>query len=499
VKKSLNSQLVVDSVKATLYVVVLAGFACVAGAQNAPTPPASDPAPSSQTTPQSADPAAPTTPNSDPASPSEERKPEPPAPQPTPPATPEPAAAPPVALPEVAGSLGRRVPQPGDDVVVVMKDGQRLEGSLVAQDEAQYTVRIAAVDARFFRSDVERIFVQDTPRERYKRMRAMIAADDTERLVLLVQWLQSNRLYDEGLTEVNHVLAVDPNNGEAIRLKAVLLELKALDKRSAGGRDPEQDARTREVARDFPTRNTPVAFPFLSDEQVNLIKVFELDLNDPPRIVIPRAAVERMLREYADHPLVPSTREGREAFLAMPAEKVLDVMFRLRAREYYNEVKVPDQPNSMKLFRDHVHAAWLVNNCATTRCHGGSAAGRLQLTNFRPTSEPSIYTNFLILERFRTRDGLPLIDYENPDRSVLLEMALPREEARNPHPAVPGWTPVFRTRENRRFKQAVEWISAMYRPRPSYPIEYIPPGERPPEPGPNGEPVIPPADGPVER
>jgi hypothetical protein len=150
----------------------------------------------------------------------------------------------------------------------------------------------------------------------------------------------------------------------------------------------------------------------------------------------------------------------------------------------------------MKLFRDHVHAAWLVNNCATTRCHGGSAAGRLQLSNWRATSEESVYTNFLILERFKTEDGDSLINYEEAERSVLLQMGLPREDARTPHPAVPGWSPVFRTRENRRFKQALEWIGAMYRPRPDYPIEYVPPGDRKKELKP-GE--VAPAQGPVER
>lgn len=439
---------------------------------------------------------APVVPPADPASEEEdnsERKSDAP-----PPAEAEPSPEPPtpVTLPEVDGTLARRDPQAGDPVVVVMKDGQRLEGTFIEVNEFDYVIRIAAVNASIPKGDVERVFVQDTPLSRYKRMRGMIAADDTERRVLLAAWCMDQRLYDEALQELNLVLAVDPNHGEGLRLKALALELKALDKRSNPRGDDEDRQRNQERARQFPTRPSPQEFPFLSAEQINLMKVFEVDLRDPPRILIPRETVERMLVQHAESPLVPSDREGREAFMRLPAEKILDIMFRLRARDLYAQVQITEHPTSMKLFRDHVHAAWLVNNCATTRCHGGSAAGRLQLSNWRPTSEESVYTNFLIIERFRTADDAPLIDYEDPERSVLLQMGLPREDARTPHPMVPGWSPVFRTRENRRFKQAVEWIGAMYRPRPDYPIEYIPPGERAKEPVP-GEP--PPADGPVER
>jgi hypothetical protein len=131
----------------------------------------------------------------------------------------------------------------------------------------------------------------------------------------------------------------------------------------------------------------------------------------------------------------------------------------------------------MEFFRDRVHSTWIVNTMATTRCHGGSASGRLQLFNRRPTAEQSVYTNFLILDRFVTSDGRKLIDYASPESSLLLQMALPRADSRNPHPEVPGWEPAFTNRESRRYKQAIEWIRLMYRPRPDYPIEYLPPGE----------------------
>ncbi len=396
------------------------------------------------------------------------------------------------ALPDSLPSAVRRVPSPGDDVLVVMKsEGERFEAEFVAEDAQGFRLRIAGIVVSVLRSNVERMVVLDAPRERYLQMRALIVDTDIDRLVLLSQWLQRRRLYAEAVRELSHVLLLEPTNGEAIRLMREVEQQAALAER-AGDPPPEpEEPRERAAA---PERPKPGDFPLLTPEQINLMKVFEVDLSDPPRMVVARETIQRLLTQHADDPLIPSTRDGREAFLKKSAPEVLDIMFRLRARDLYGQVQVLDQPRSMRLFRDHVHAAWLVNSCATTRCHGGSQAGRLQLTNYRPTAESSVYTNYLILDRFVTKDGKRLIDYEEPERSVLLQMALPRDDAAHPHPDVPGWRPAFRNRDERRYQQAVDWIASMYRPRPDLPIEYTPPGERK-----SAEGVPPPEGRPVER
>ena len=99
------------------------------------------------------------------------------------------------------------------------------------------------------------------------------------------------------------------------------------------------------------------------------------------------------------------------------------------------------------------------------------------LSNRRPRAEETVYTNFLILDRFRTSMGAPMIAWEAPERSALLQMGLPQADALYQHPKVQGWRPVFRSREDQGYVRAVEWIRSMYRPHPAYPIEYTPPGE----------------------
>ncbi|MGD9692211.1 MAG: hypothetical protein AB7G17_12310 [Phycisphaerales bacterium] len=375
----------------------------------------------------------------------------------------------------VGGLLGRvrageeGAPSAGAAVVVMLKDGSRLTGELVRSEPGRYVVRVAGVELRIDAGDVERVVAQRPLAERYREMRGLIDDADAPRLLELVDWLRSNGLLDEALGEVDHVLRLDPTHVEAARMREEVLrqiELREKAREAPGGEWGE--ARGREPAVRAPE------IPLLTDEQVNLIKVYEIDLDRPPKFVVDRTTVERLLREYADSPLIPTTREGREEFLRLPATKIMDVMFRVQARDLYREVRVEGQPESMRRFRDDVNRAWLATTCASTACHGGDKAGEFRLAWRRTTHERSFGTNFLIVQRARLKDGTPLINYEEPERSPLLQLGLLRHDSLTPHPEVAGWSPVFRTMGDRRFLDGVSWIESLYRPRPEVPIVYPP-------------------------
>ncbi|HVZ94723.1 MAG TPA: hypothetical protein VG797_09455 [Phycisphaerales bacterium] len=370
-----------------------------------------------------------------------------------------------------------RDPREHDDVKVIFKDGRQIEGVYVAGTPTSVVVRVASVAVTLEREKIDRVVVLPPVLERYRQMRALVKDTDTERLLSLVEWAQRHELYEQAMNDVELVLRDEPNNGDGLRLKKLISEMIAMRSRAkpeTGGPPPTDGERRRD---ELPRRLLPSEFPLLTAEQINLIKVYELNLSDLPRVAVPRETVEKLLAKYADNPLIPTTREGKAEFLAAPAKTILDVMFRVRAKELYPEIQVFDQPRNMEVFRDKVHAGWLINNCATSRCHGGPDAGRLMLMNRRPNAEASVYTNFLILERFKTAEGRPLINYDNPESSPLLQYGLPPSDAAFVHPRVKGWTPVFRSRDAKRFIESVDWIRMMYRPRPDYPIHYDPPGE----------------------
>ena len=404
-----------------------------------------------------------------------------PQPSQTPPATPESKA------PESKPATESKLPaqpaepppvQPSDEmpeVIVTLRDGQRYSGLLVSRDENSIVLKIAGIVTTLKASQVDRVQVFPPIQERYRQMRATIDDNDVDGLLRLVQWLRSKGLYDSALAELEHVLKVQPDNPQALEAKTMISSQRELAKRAGEGKQPP------------PPKAGPEAkgaeFPLLSERDINTIKVYEVDLADPPRIVIDRETIAQMIEQHPGDPLMPDSQEGREALYRTNPTKILDMLFKMQARPLYERVRVLDHPRSMKSFRDKVHGAWLVNACATTRCHGGSEAGRFMLASAKPRSDATVYTNFLILERYRTRDGKALINYDEPGRSLLLQTGLPRDRSQMPHPEVAGtqgnsdlFRPVFRTEEDAKFKDAVEWIKSMYRPRPEYPIQYTLPG-----------------------
>lgn len=422
---------------------------------------------------------------------------------------PKPAVAPaPASKPRVISALPEKDEAP--EVVVYLKDGRQFKGLLAPSKPDEVVIRIAGIEARFTTAEVERYQVLPSVFERYRELRAAVG-DDPDQIARLAEWLQSRERYELALSEVLRALTIDENHVDSKRLKNLLEEqirLKAAAIKPAA----EPDAKNADKG---PEPERPRDFPLLTPAQINLIKVFELELADNPRILISRAAVERLLDAYVGNPSVPATREGRDALLHRPATESLALMYELRAREFYSEVQVQDQPKSMAMFRDGPARTWLKNSCGTTECHGGLDAGRLVLANQRTTADPALYTNFLILSLFKTQRGQPLINWDVPERSPLVQLGLPREQSLFPHPEVPrgiaqvdAWKPAFRKRADPMFAATIDWIKAMHKPRSDYAIDYRPirPFEAeskqavdPPKKGSVAKPVEPPATEPKPR
>lgn len=370
------------------------------------------------------------------------------------------------------------------EATLLLKGGRLLTGLLVSEDASGVTLRIGGLDQRYRREQIERLEVMAPVQERYEAMREAIADDDLDRIMLLVEWLRQRERYLLALKEVEHVLALDPGRPDAQSAR-VLLEQQIELIEKARRRGPTGRPAEREPSAERPPREAPPEVPLLNAEQINLIKVFETDLSGAPDLIIPRDVIDELLERYKGEPGVPTTREGQRALYQRRPVEVLALMFKLRARELYGRVQVMDHPPALEIFRSDVHRTWLQNACATSQCHGGTEAGRLWLATRRPNSDATVYTNFMILERFRMvtpehPEGIPLLNHENPERSPLLQMTLPEDISLFPHPPLRGrdarrFRTPFRSMDDRGYRRAVAWLEALYRPRPEYPIEYEPP------------------------
>lgn len=430
----------------------------------------------------------------------------PPVEPPSPPAPSQPTPGSPTPPPATESDKPLLPQPPGTDAesddapretVVVLTDGRRMTGVLTERTARGVTLSIGGIGTFFAAEEVASVEPQPTTRERYRQMRSTIDDEDLDRRTNLADWLRERGELSMALLEVDAILARNPDHPQAVELRTLILEQIKLE--SLSGKPKADETK---VGGSDSTRRP--SFPVLTPEQINLLRVYEIDLADPPRMVIDYETIRALYTKYAGHELLPKTRDGEEQLHHKRPEQILELMFRLRAREFYPKVQVLEDPVAMRRFRDQAHRTWIVNSCATSNCHGGQDAGRLMLNNRRSNSDATVYTNFLILDRFKVREArrpelapdanaeaaaaqpaeprmIPLIDYEDPIRSPLLQMGLPAGESTYPHPTLPGQgkgrsiTPIFRGKDDRRFLAAIEWIKSMYKPRTEYPIEYTPP------------------------
>ena len=295
----------------------------------------------------------------------------------------------------------------------------------------------------------------------------------------VVRWLIEQRKYQLAKKELTELLD-ETSLEEAQRLlntvNAQLRLMESSKKKAANGAADDNEAKGSTADGDR-TQTGPTRW--LTREEVNLIRVYEIDFRNPPKLRVRPETIEKLIDQHSTDPRIPASRDGRKRLLRAEPTQVARLMFRLRAQNLYGEIEVLSEPPALDLFRRRIHDAWLVNTCATRRCHGGPAAGGFELHRRHFRDSRVAFANLLILERLNVDDRWPLINYEKPHMSLLIQHGLPRSDARLPHPDVRGWEPVFRSRNGRPYKAAMKWINSMMNPRPDYPIEFDP---NPPEP-----------------
>ncbi|MFG0283948.1 MAG: hypothetical protein ACF8R7_05955 [Phycisphaerales bacterium JB039] len=364
-------------------------------------------------------------------------------------------------------------PEGRQRVTLRLLGGALVTGELVRETEDEIVLEISGIEASFPIGRIARMEKLPSIEDQYLANRRLIPDHDVGQLLKLVDWLVENERFGIALQELDAILERTPGSVAATQARLEVVAKMQLRQQRAPD-DAERSPRT----------DPEFDFPLLTPAQVNLLKVYEVDLSNPPRMLVDAETVQRLISAFSDDPRIPQTAEGREALASRSEAEILALMFQLQARDFYGQVQILDLPEAFKRFRTDVHGQWLLNRCASPRCHGGVDAGRFRLARpeRRPNRDEVLLTNFLILERFRTSDGKALIDYDQPERSPLLHLAIQRENSLYPHPEVPGpagrgdlWRPQFRTERDPGALRTLEWIRSMYMPRPDYPVDYTPP------------------------
>lgn len=370
------------------------------------------------------------------------------------------------------------VPAPAA-ALIQQRDGSLFKAMLVEDgfDTISYTV--GGVKGSLPRSAVYRVVLDIPFEEKYRRMKEAAGSADTAKRLALCDWLYRERKYELARDELK------PLVDETALPEAVAL-LRVVEAQLAMRRNPDPGKARGQRGQEVPDEPEPAlsipARPLTPDE-VNIIRVYEIDFDRPPRLSVDREVALKLLDEHSANPLVPSAPAARDQLASGDPLAIVRLIFNLKARDYYPRIKVLSEPNSLQLFRRSVHDGWLIPNCATSRCHGGPDGGRLFLLTKDASTAGVRYANLLHLLRGKPK-GLPFVNFESPMESGIIQAGLPRDEAIQPHPDVRGWKPVFgRDIVPQRLAETQAWIRSMYQPRPEYPVNYTPPVIDVPVPG----------------
>ncbi len=379
--------------------------------------------------------------------------------------------------------------------VVILNDGRHIEGELVAETADTVTVKVSGIPTPFSRDQIAEIQYPEGLEEQYRKRRAALEDDDYSGRYELSRWL-----YDQGRQnplgyrlakeELDSLLKDHPGDRQALVLRNMVVprvQLLEADKQPEPTRDRPRRDQPADQAEDQEGEKKPKGPQLLTQEQTNLMKVFEIELDTEPRVVVPDNVINELFGKFRTTlaELRPELidRNGRGKFRRMPGHKQLRILFQVgsrnpAARRLYKEVVVRDEPQSLQTFRTSVNPKYVARYCG--QCHGEGKEPGLYVFTLRAAAEQPAYTNLLILNRMKSGDGR-MIDRDRHADSLLLEYGLPQDVAVHPHPEVQGWRPFFNNgREDPKYRAYEQWIAMLYgRNNFRYPINYEAPKPAP--------------------
>ncbi len=352
------------------------------------------------------------------------------------------------------------LPAPSEGIVELI-DGRQLRGLLKRDDCNAVEIMLHGVPVQMERHHVSRVWILDPLEKRYAELKKSMPLERPGAHLAFCRWLVREKAWPLAVLELEAHTSTH-RSAEATRLLRAARAQHKLDNSQSGAKDGDQ----KESVASSPRSPEPV-----DDAAVNLIRVYELDLNNPPPIQINEETRRAFLDAYRTSMLLPQTKEGLATLLAGEPIDVLKLIFAHRAREFYGQVQVLKEPEAFRRFRQSVHDLWLVPKCGSTDCHGGPDAGRFQLIRSTRLNDRIRTSNLLILDAL-TLDGQPMINWTDPMQSTLIQYALPAKQASRPHPSVVGWRPALKSPKSPTTMATTRWIESMMRsPRPTYPVE----------------------------
>jgi len=356
-----------------------------------------------------------------------------------------------------------------------------------------------------------------SPEEEFdKRMQALGPRDVAGR-IKLAQWAVERKRYDMAQDALKQALGIDPRNREAQDFMKVVEAQQRLNQRQVN-RPPQQGGPTTPSQPGAPRGEPPpmeeggddgrpaqpraargqggdrsAGLRPLTPDEINRVRMLEWRRDD-------RGVNVRLLNNVKRRFLARARDVKPADFNAMTVTEQAQLIREQGTEDMLNDVRVVNDPPSLQEFRTGIQRPML-QTCASQQCHGGGEGSEKFALFHRAEKEPEAYANFLALSNYTGKAGgggqqpkdekqkeqkeqkqqkqqkqggsilssnepreARMIDRNRPEDSLLIQYGLPYDAADAPHPEVPGFKPLFRTRNDARYRQFVRWVADVLAP-----------------------------------
>ena len=374
----------------------------------------------------------------------------------------------------IGGAVGVALAKQG---VVKTRNGQSYEGDITEKGDL-VIVNNRGIETRINKSNIESVtFPEDFDKQFGQRLAKLEKNDARGRIALAREAFENGR-YRLARDVLEEALTIDPNNADAAQFRETVMAQIRLER-------AKQNAPATVAADDRPAATRPATtmaaeqdHRLLKPRDINAIRREELTRDERN---VPIRFENDVNRRYAKQ----FSNEQPGVFLALPALQqamriLADVDNGTAPKEMREDIKVMRDPAAMLEYRRAIQP-YVLQNCATSHCHGGPNAKVFQLIT-PAESDPATYTNFYILQSLNKKAAggggvfakgqLYVIDRMQPTRSLLLDYSIPRQFAEYDHPEVPNFKPPLRGPDDPRHRVMLDWISNSLNPAPNYGIEF---------------------------
>ena len=221
----------------------------------------------------------------------------------------------------------------------------------------------------------------------------------------------------------------------------------------------------------------------LTTQQVTMVRLGELGQNDTQvRGHVTRKTLDAFWNQYVKlQPAVDLSQAAYNTFVN--PNNFINQVNQIRdskSPQFTDGLEITSDPADMIPYRTKVQSC-VLENCATSLCHGGDKAGSFRL--IRPaggTTDQITYTNFYIMSQYVDKDGEQVINRDDPAKSLFLQYSLPKALASYSHPGSAQTRAHFTDENAPEYLAMLTWVKGLSYPKPNYGITYEIPGMTPP-------------------